>query len=668
MAGIIAACSAGRGAGDPSSKYFSVHNALQSSGLTQQGGVNRAQLATGQSLKIPLDVTGQCLTIVALGGGEIVELEMQVADPEGKIVAKDDTRGPDATVRYCPEKSGRHQVTVKMVEGAGPFLISTWAGGQAPPGADAGSALSASATGAGTCESPILLVPGQSYVGETDEGRSLEEAGCASSNSREIVYRMDVPSRQRIVFDLDAQFDGVLYVRRADCTDRDAEVACNDDAGNPRRSKIDEVFEPGTYFVIVDGLRNEEGRFRLSSTVTAAPHASTDKCSVPPTLAAASTVSGDLAGLSDRYHASCGRGAKGPEMAWRFDLPTRSRVRFSSKTRTFMPVVYVRSSCGEESSEVACHDSGMVPGETVLATMLDAGAYWVFADAATEQQVGRFSLQADVAPEVGSGVRGDTCGDAEAIGQMSGQIDADTFAARDDMTVSCGKGGTADVVYRLDLGRKSHVSARVIADESRHVIALQKSCAAKGTELGCGNSIDAVVMPGTYFLVVDGAAENALGKARISWRIEDLTGADHACKAATPLVANRDVMGSTIGLADHFGSSCAGATDLQGSADRVYKFTLARRSEITAMLTTTSFLGALSIRKACGDPTSELGCSVGYGPGQRVVVNRMLEAGTYYMIVDGRGGKAEGDFTLRLDATPYNEPVPEVAQPRTPPP
>lgn len=655
----MAACGSNRSVGDPSSKYFSVHNALQSSGLTQQGGVNRAQLATGQSMKIPLDVAGQCLTIVALGGAEVAELEMQVSDPDGKVVAKDDTRGPDATVRYCPEKHGRHEVLVKMAEGAGPFLIATWAGGLSPLGADAGTAVAATQMGAGTCESPILLIAGQTYVGETDEGRALEEAGCASSNSREIVYRMDVPARQRIVFDLDAQFDGVLYVRKGDCTDRDAEVACNDDAGNPRRSRIDEVFEPGTYFVIVDGLRNEEGRFRLNSTVTAAPRAYNDKCSAPPLLAASSQVSGDLAGGSDRFHATCGRNAKGPEMAWRFDLPSRSRVRFSAKAKSFMPVVYVRGNCSEESSEVICNESGMGPGEAVLSTVLDAGAFWVFADSATEQQAGRFTLQADVAPEAGGGARGDTCGDAEALGQMTGQLDADTFAARDDMTVSCGHAGTADVVYRVDLGRKSHISARLVADESHHVLALQKSCAARASELACGNVIDQIVAPGTYFLVVDGAAENALGKARFTWRIEDLSGAENACKAATPLAVGRDVPGSTLGMPDRFGSTCAGSTDTQGSGDRVYRFNVARRSEVTASLAASSFLGVLTIRKACADPNSEMGCANSYGPGSRVVVSRMLDPGNYYLIVDGRGAKAEGDFNVHLDVTPYNEPPPE---------
>jgi len=64
----------------------------------------------------------------------------------------------------------------------------------------------------------------------------------------------------------------------------------------------------------------------------------------------------------------------------------------------------------------------------------------------------------------------------------------------------------------------------------------------------------------------------------------------------------------------------------------------------------------LTIRKGCSDPNSEMGCATSYGPGSRVVVSRMLEPGTYYLIVDGRGAKAEGDYNVHLDVTPYNEP------------
>jgi len=650
----LAACSCGGGgrpAGDPASKFFSVHNALQVSGLTQQGGVNRGQLAPGQTSKVPLELTPQCLTIVGLGGGEIGELEMQLADPDGKVVVKDDVRGPDATFRYCVEKPGRYELQLKSADGAGAYLVSTWSGGAPPPSTDGGLVAAPGSTGAGTCDSPIVLVPGQSNVGDTDDGRSLEEStGCGSSNARELVYRMDVPMRQRIVFELDAQFDAVLYVRKGDCGDRDAETACNDDAGNPRRSRIDEVFEPGTYFVFVDGLRNEEGRFRLSTTVQAAPTASSDKCEQAPLLTASGSVSGDLSAQSSRYQASCGRNAKGPEAAYRFELPLRSRVRFTAQARGSQPVVHLRSSCDEDGEELGC-DDGQSPGRAELVSVLEPGTYWVFADSPQEQGAFRYTLSAETAPEAGMSVRGDTCGDAEAIGSMSGLLEPDTFAARDDLALSCGGAGNPDVVYRLDLGRRSFVSAALASEGGRQVMALQKSCGDRTTEVGCGTQVKGVLEPGTWFLVVDGAGESMPGRSKLSWRVEDLAGAELACKAALPIAG--EAAGTTKGFGNRFGSSCAGGFDAQDSPDKVYRFTVQRKTEMVAQLSTTGFTGVLSLRRGCADPTSEISCTVGYHPGHRVMLHRYLDPGTYYLIVDGKGLKQEGEYSVKLDLTPY---------------
>ena len=112
-----------------------------------------------------------------------------------------------------------------------------------------------------------------------------------------------------------------------------------------------------------------------------------------------------------------------------------------------------------------------------------------------------------------------------------------------------------------------------------------------------------------------------------------------------------EVSGTTKGGVNRFGSSCTGALDTQDSADRVFRFSVQQKTELIAQLTTAGFMGALSLRKACADPTSEIACTIGYHPGQRVTMHRYIEPGTYFLIVDGRGLKAEGDFTVKLDLT-----------------
>jgi hypothetical protein len=659
---VLGACAAGRSGADPSARFFSVHNALRSNGMTQLGPVNRGQLGSSQSAKLALELGGQCVTVVALAAGDVADIDVALASPDGKVVASDDTRGPDATLRYCPDHPGKYQLTIKMVQGAGTFLVTSWTGGAAPSSGEGAAASTAATTGAGTCESPIVAMPGQTYVGDTEDGRSMEEGSCGSTTSREMVYRIDVPARERVVIEVNAQFDSVLYVRKDDCQDRDAEVACNDDSGGPKRSRIDEVFDAGTYFIFVDGYQREEGGFRMTVNAHSVPGAS-DSCTGLPVLAASAPTSGQLGRSYDRVHASCGRDAKGPDASYRFDLATRSTVRITEDAQGFTPVLHLRTSCNEPSSEVACRTPGSFGNSASYVGVLDPGTYWVTADSAGDSQQGQYTLRADAVSEAGGVARADSCGDAESLAGSSGQIEADTFGARDDVAISCGATGAADVVYRIDVGRRSHFVARVSADESNHVFAIERSCGAQASQMACGKSVDQILTPGTYFLVVEGSTPESVGKSRISYRLEDLSGLERACAGAQPIVLGKATSGTTTGMGNHFTPQCASVDENQDSSDRVYQFRLDKRTNVRAMLSATGFIAALSIRRTCSDPTSDAGCSMGYSPGSRVQVNRTLEPGTYYVVVDGRGGHSEGEFNLTVDGSSQDDRTPQPARP-----
>ena len=153
-----------------------------------------------------------------------------------------------------------------------------------------------------------------------------------------------------------AEFDSVLYLRKGDCNDDGAEVRCNDDAG-PKHSRIDAVLDPGMYFVFVDGYGEESGAI-ASKRRRMMPRALADVCRAARPLAASSRVVGNLSDAFDNANATCGRDAKGGDVPFRFDLPTRARVRFVEKSADFRPVVHVRRACEDAATEVACSDSG----------------------------------------------------------------------------------------------------------------------------------------------------------------------------------------------------------------------------------------------------------------------------------------------------------------------
>ena len=643
---LTATCSPSRST-DPAARFFAVHNVMHAMGLYQAGPVNQGSLAEGQDVKLSLTLPATCVAVVAVGGTGVDDLGLQLVDPDGKVVAEETARDVQAVLRSCLDRPGGYTVRLRMARGAGEYLVSSWTGGE-PPSDKNGADLASG----GTCAAPTVIAPGHVYTGSTEEGTDDAEGSCAgSAGGRERVYRLDLPTRQRVVIELSAEFDTILYVRHGDCVDDAAEVKCNDDAG-PKRSRIDAVLDAGTYFVFVDGYGDEAGSYRLQVIARDAPTLA-DVCRGARPLAASSRVVGALSDGFDNVNATCGREAKGIDAPFRFDLASRSRVRFLQKSGDFRPVIHVRRVCEDAATEVGCADSGFHDDEAAWAGLLEAGAYWVFADSADEGIPGGFTLSAETAAEgttrpLGS-PPGDGCGDAVQLTGMSGRVEGDTFAAKDDVPISCAAGGGADVVYRLDLARRSRLTARLVGDESSHALAFERTCGERTTEVACGLLVDRVVDPGAYFLVVDGARPESLGRFALAYRVRDMVDVEAACARVPLLAFQRKEAGTTAGTADKFSTACGVRSLAQGSADRVYRFSVARRMGVRLTLETQGFRGVLSLRRVCSEDASELKCAEASDDVSTVSLMTVLDPGTYYAVVDGAGPKAEGPFTLRWE-------------------
>ncbi len=202
----VASCSANRGA-DAASRFFAVHNAYRAIGLYQTGPVNQGTLAAGQEVRLPLTLASTCLVIVAIGGVGVGDLSLRLLDPEGKLVAEEKANDGQATLRSCLERPGQYVAVLKMARGAGEYLVSSWTG-RDEFSTEAGAPLASG----GTCEAPTVLVPGRSYAGSTEDASDEQEGTCAGSpGGRERVYRLDLPTRQRVGIEVSADFDSVLY-------------------------------------------------------------------------------------------------------------------------------------------------------------------------------------------------------------------------------------------------------------------------------------------------------------------------------------------------------------------------------------------------------------------------------------------------------------------------
>lgn len=621
-------------------------------GMTPIGEAHRGEVARGGEARFALALDHECVTLAAVGGEGVVDLDVALVDASARVLARDATHEPQATARACVDTAGAFTLVVTAAAGAGPFVASAWSGAAAAiERPDAASEAPAHANG--TCEAPLPLVAGVT-AGTTASGADKHTGTCGRGPAKELVYTLRTTGRTRVRATVTAQFDTVMYVRRARCDDPSGEVACNDDAPGGG-SALDLSLDAGVYFLFVDALGRDAGPFRLSVDLAEVP-AVAEVCRAARALTLGGGASGTTTGGFDNATATCGDGAPGLDVPFKLDVARRARVRVVERSDDFKPVVHLRRVCADAPSEVACADRGVAPEEAAFVGTLDPGQYAVFADGASRDAAGRFTLRTDTAPEQGSGVSGDGCGDAMPLAPPD-KPNGDTFAARDDVAGSCGGAGAPDVVYRVDVARRARLTARVDAEEGRHVLVLTRACGDRGGEIACGPRIDEALAPGVYFLAVDGATASSFGRFALDVRARDVGAQEAACKSPALLVAGKTLSGTTVGGGDKFSTSCGGREDAPGGADRVYKIVLAQRSRVQISLATPAWDGVLAVRKGCVDASSsaraaELRCNNDTGDAHHSRVDLVLDPGTYWVVVDGVTPADEGAFTLEYKLLP----------------
>lgn len=632
---------------------MAVHNTLAAMGLAQVGPIQHGSLGEGRETRYSVDLPSECATVIAIGSGDVRDLDLAVLDAEDKQLGRDSTTDSQAAVKICPPHGGRFSLVVRMTRGSGDFVLASWSGA---PSASNATTSKPVEEAAGTCESPVPLAAGL-VNGNTRRGSAEQSSNnCGNSEAKELVYKLELEKRSRVLLDVDPTFDSVLYVRKDDCAEPEAQVACNDDATpdsngkTTHASRIEEVFEPGTYYVFVDGYQAQVGLFKMKVEISDVPSLA-EECRQSKHLVQHAT--GTLTGSFDAAVGQCDAG-KGAEVPWRLDVPARARARVLLHSEDFAPGLHLRKSCADEASELACTDAGMKPADAALVTTLDAGTYTVFADSAERGQHGKYTLDVDLTTETGRGVRGDACADAIPLAADDKPVDGDTFDAKDDFAGSCAARGAPDMMYQFTISTRSRVTARFEAEEGDHVLALFKTCTDRASEIACKNALDEILSPGTYFLAVDGRTEKApFGRFALRLRARDVSLQDAACKAPGTIVLGGTVRGTTAGLADRFSASCGGRLESQASGDRVYQLHVPTRQHIQLVLTTPNHDGLLALRRSCLDPPNmksprevEVSCNNDSPDNRHSKIDTTVDAGTYYVVVDGHQGKNEGDFTL----------------------
>ncbi|MFN7131715.1 MAG: hypothetical protein ACK4N5_06505, partial [Myxococcales bacterium] len=455
----------------------------------------------------------------------------------------------------------------------------------------------------------------------------------------------------------------LLHLRKA-CSDGNAtsELACAEGAAGVGTLTVERL-PAGEWFLWVDSDASAGGRFSLTVELSA-PGAgpANENCVVPEPLvfdgAGKAQVSSTLKGALSHAKASCG-GSSGGDVVYRFTTTAEQHLvaKLSGLDADASPVVHLRKSCGDRATEVAC---GTKAGFEV--NVLPPGEWFVWvAESWSASYQGPFTLELQLGPPRHPPAN-DVCAGATPLSFAAGAatVNGSTRLATPSTTSSCGSSG-ADVVYGFTtLGERSvtlTVTPSTGSTGFEPVVFLRTDCNQAGAvaEKACGTFANgkaaarADTLPaGTYFVWV---SNDGGPGGDFSLRVELAdpvapVGNDTCPGMPVTFTNDRAVLTGSTELATHAATSavCGG----QGP-DHVYAITLPTRSSLEAGITslTPGFTPVLYLRKVCGSAvrTDELDCASAYD--RRYVAAGSLEAGTYFLWIDGYGG-SRGEYRAEV--------------------
>ena len=490
------------------------------------------------------------------------------------------------------------------------------------------------------CAGSISLSSGVMSEGTTIAARD-DTTGDCSSGGVEVFYDFTISASQRVVVELASNTAQHAIYIQDECGNPVSQVACASTGGLPESIEILDL-AAGTYTIIVEAEAAGGGTFDL--TYTEYDPIPNDSCSSSLLLTSGVPRTGDSTiGASDDETSSCG-GASAPDIIYSYILASARQVDLVV-TSDFDAAVSIRGpSCTEELDEVECTDVvGGAGSESINIRTQAAGTYYVIVDGVGGASgLVDISLTASEPPPAG-----DYCPEVTSLAEGTTTSELLSASYADDDAGSCGGSGGADRVYSFTLSGEKQVDISTSAATFAHVIYLVATSCAAGAEEDCAVATGsdpfaadlsfAALAAGTYYLFVDSTA--GTGTFDITLTISGVAAPpiNDQCGSATALLAALPSAGTLADAVDDTSTSCVGG----GAGDVFYSLTLTDTSRLLAQVTSTIDT-SLTLRSA--DCTTEIICADAGGSGETLDVG-YLEAGTYYLVVEGVGG-AEGGFNI----------------------
>ncbi|MBL8722212.1 MAG: putative metal-binding motif-containing protein [Myxococcales bacterium] len=320
----------------------------------------------------------------------------------------------------------------------------------------------------------------------------------------------------------------IVGLRDEGCVTLANELRCGQ--GNPADFFV-RALPPGTYYVTVGATTPTDVLIDAGLAAPSTPPA-TEVCTGAPKLPLDTTVVVDLGLHADDIAATClGGGGYVPiarDAAYALTLDAPSDLLVVARSSGSDSVGLGLSSASCSAVEFGC--SRGYPTRLVKRA-LPAGEYRVFVESALGAKT---SLSSFVRPAATPGpVGADSCKDTAVVIPKEGGLFVGTTAdKKSDYDSSCDapsmpKYGAPEVVYRIDIDKKSRLILDAAGSAYTTTLSVRKGPACPGVEVenGCAAGyyvdnafLDLSVDPGTYWIVVDGYSL-ASGSYRLDVRV-----------------------------------------------------------------------------------------------------------------------------------------------------
>jgi Putative metal-binding motif len=503
-----------------------------------------------------------------------------------------------------------------------------------------------------SCDDPLDVSAGGTFVFETRGTLPDYGLACAFDNRGDVVAQLTIPAgggpRDVRIRAEGESFSAALSLRST-CIDGGSEIECADGWPAILRAR---ALPEGTYYIVaaaVFGVGELVMNVEISDPT---PPALNDQCPGAIDVGTGGTFTGSFVDTVDDTSTTCGFFGS-PDVYYALTLTATSDVRINAGSITGEGMAWsIRSDCAMASSDLRCGYGAPAAGTL---HQLDPGTYYIVLEGPTFAEVD-YTLTVDVLPATPPAL-GDTC--AAPIPLTPGVRYSGSLAPMEhDYEVSCGY-HYREAVHVLTLGTAADVTIDVNGGTAYMNVAVRPDCDSEAGQLRCdqGSPARARVrgLPiGTYYIIVESSTAGAytLDVALSSPTTPiAVTGNDNCTTAVVVPETGGVYTGNTFTALPDYETTSASCGFMARSKDVVFRLDLTTRRRVIANTDGSGFDTVLYyIVGSCPGP--EAACDDNGGEGTRSLLDRTLEPGTYYFVVDGWGTDSSGPYVFEIATLP----------------